>query len=157
MPRYEFLTTWCVDAPIERVFEVLRDSQAFPEWWEGVTSVELLEPGGPDGVGELARYSWRSVLPYTLTFDSRVTRVEPPYLIEGHATGELRGRRRLAPVRGHGNTAVLYWWKVRTTKLWMNILGPLPRPAFRWNHDRVMEQGGVGLAERLGVSLLLHD
>ena len=51
MPRYEFLTTWCVDAPIERVFEVLRDSQAFPEWWEGVTAVELLEPGGPDGVG----------------------------------------------------------------------------------------------------------
>ena len=70
MAQYEFLTSWCVDAPIERVFEVLRDSEAFPEWWEGVTSVEVLEPGGPDGVGERARYSWRSVLPYTLTFDS---------------------------------------------------------------------------------------
>ena len=58
---------------------------------------------------------------------------------------------------GTNTTAVLYSWKVRTTKLWMNIWGPLPRPAFRWNHDRVMEQGGVGLAERLGVSLLLHD
>ena len=50
MAQYEFLTSWCVDAPIERVFEVLRDSQAFPEWWKGVTSVEVLEPGGPDGV-----------------------------------------------------------------------------------------------------------
>ena len=26
MGQYEFLTTWCLDAPIERVFDVLRDS-----------------------------------------------------------------------------------------------------------------------------------
>ena len=29
MARYEFLTTWCVDAPIERVFAVLEDSGAY--------------------------------------------------------------------------------------------------------------------------------
>lgn len=39
----------------------------------------------------------------------------------------------------------------------MNRLGPLPRPAFRWNHDLVMRQGGAGLARRLGASLLLSD
>lgn len=47
--RYEFLTTWCVAAPIDRVFAVLKDSAAFPEWWKGVTAVEVLEAG--DGVG----------------------------------------------------------------------------------------------------------
>jgi len=154
--QYEFLTSWCVDAPIERVFEVLRDSAAFPQWWKGVTAVTVLEPGGADGVGELARYTWRSVLPYDLVFDSRVTRVEPPHLLEGHATGELEGVGLWRLFSAPAGTAILYSWRVRTTKLWMNVWGPLPRPAFRWNHDRVMEAGGRGLAERLGASLLLH-
>ena len=157
MAQYEFLTSWCVDAPIERVFAVLNDSAAFPDWWKGVTAVEVLEPGEADGVGELARYSWRSVLPYTLRFDSRVTRVEPPHLIEGHATGELEGIGVWRLFAAPDSTAVLYDGRVRTTKRWMNIWGPVARPAFRWNHDRVMHQGGVGLARRLGASLLLHD
>ena len=157
MAQYEFLTSWCVDAPIERVFEVLNDSAAFPEWWKGVTGVEVLEPGDAHGVGELARFSWRSVLPYTLRFESRVTRVEPPHVIEGHATGELEGVGLWRLFAAPDSTAVLYAWRVRTTKRWMNVWGPVARPAFRWNHDRVMRQGGVGLAERLGASLLLHD
>ena len=157
MADYDFLTSWCVDAPIERVFAVLQDSAAFPEWWKGVTAVEVLQPGDAEGVGEVARYSWRSVLPYTLRFDSRITRVEPPYLIEGHATGELEGIGVWRLFAGPDSTAILYAWQVRTTKAWMNVWGPLARPAFRWNHDRVMQQGGVGLAQRLGASLLLHD
>ena len=157
MAQYEFLTTWCVDAPIERVFPVIRESAAYPEWWKGVTAVELLEPGDADGVGELARYSWRSLLPYTLTFEGRTTRVEAPHLIEGHVTGELEGVGVWYLFAGPGTTAALYSWKVRTTKRWMNMFGPLPRPAFRWNHDLVMRQGGHGLARRLGASLLLHD
>ena len=80
-----------MSAPIERVFAVLNDSAAYPEWWKGVTAVEVLEPGDADGVGELVRWSWRSALPNSLRFDARVTRVEPPHLIEGHATGELEG------------------------------------------------------------------
>lgn len=91
MADYEFLTTWLVDAPIERVFDVLHDSKRYPEWWKGVQSVEVLEEGDEDGVGELDRFSWRSVLPYTLELESRVTRVERPHLISGNATGELEG------------------------------------------------------------------
>jgi uncharacterized protein YndB with AHSA1/START domain len=155
--QYEFLTTWCVDAPIERVFAVLEDSAAYPEWWKGVTAVEVLEPGDAHGLGKRARFSWRSVLPYTLTFEGRVTRSEAPHLLEGQATGELEGVGVWHLFEGPGGTAVLYSWKVRTTKPWMNVLGPLPRPAFRWNHDLVMRQGGAGLARRLGASLLLHD
>lgn len=157
MAHYEFLTSWCIRAPIERVFAVLNDSAAFPEWWKGVTSVEVLEPGDANGLGERARFSWRSVLPYTLRFESLVTRLEPPHLIEGHVTGELEGTGVWRLFSGPDSTAVLYAWHVRTTKRWMNMWGPLPRPAFRWNHDRVMQQGGVGLAERLGASLLMHD
>lgn len=156
MADYAFVTTWCVDAPVEAVFEVLYDDAAYPQWWKGVRSVEILEPGGADGIGQLARYSWRSVLPYTLTFDARTVRVEAPHLLEGHATGELEGVGLWRLYESPAGTAVVYSWRVRTTKAWMNAFGPLPRPAFRWNHDRVMAQGGVGLARRLGAPLVLN-
>jgi hypothetical protein len=52
---------------------------------------------------------------------------------------------------------VVYEWNVRTAKAWMNRIAPIARPAFEWNHDAVMRQGGEGLARRLGVELLVHD
>ena len=91
MAQYEFLTTWCLDAPIARVFDVLRQSRRYPEWWRGVVSVVALAPGDADGIGEESRMTWRSALPYELTFDSRITRIERPHLIEGTARGELEG------------------------------------------------------------------
>jgi uncharacterized protein YndB with AHSA1/START domain len=154
--RYEFLTTWCVDAPIEAVFDLLMDSAGYPRWWKGVTSVEMLNPGDELGVGERDRFVWRSVLPYSLSFDLRVARVERPYLIEGHAAGELEGVGTWRLYEGRG-VAIVYDWRVRTTRLWMNVFGPLARPAFAWNHDLVMRQGGRGLAAELGAKLLAHD
>ena len=158
MAKYEFLTTWVLEgAEISEVFEVLRDSEGYPDWWKGVTGVEVLEQGEESGVGELDRFSWRSKLPYTLVFDLRVSRIEPPYEIEGQATGELEGVGVWRLFQAARGTAVIYDWRVRTTKLWMNMFGPLPRPAFSWNHDLVMRQGGYGLAEKLGADLILHD
>lgn len=156
MAQYAFLTTWVLDAPIRQVFDVLKDSKGYPDWWKGVTSCEVLEPADETGIGELDRFSWKSVLPYTLTFDIRATRVESPYLLVGEASGELEGVGVWRLFEGQG-TAVTYDWRVRTTKRWMNALGPLPRPAFIWNHDLVMRQGGVGLARKLGVPLILND
>jgi hypothetical protein len=51
-------------------------------------------------------------------------------------------------------TAVTYEWKVRTTKRWMNLLAPLARPIFDYNHNVVMRWGGEGLARRLDCNLL---
>jgi uncharacterized protein YndB with AHSA1/START domain len=156
MARYEFLTTWCVDAPIEAVFDLLHDAQGYPRWWKGVTGVEVRRPGDAIGVGEIDHFTWRSVLPYSLGFDMRVTRVERPHVIQGHASGELEGTGTWRLYEGDG-VAIVYDWRVRTTKLWMNLFGPLARPAFAWNHDYVMRQGGRGLAAELGASLLAHD
>ena len=154
MAQYEFLTTWRLDAPIDRVFEVLRDSVGYPRWWKGVRSVEVLEPGDADGVGELARFTWRSALPYSLSFDLRAVRIEPPHVIEGRATGELEGVGIWRLTEQGQETEVVYDWRVSTTKAWMNLFGPVARPAFSWNHDYVMRQGGKGLARELGASLI---
>jgi hypothetical protein len=53
-----------------------------------------------------------------------------------------------------GVTAVTYEWSVATTKAWMNLVAPLARPVFAWNHDWVMRRGGEGLARELGARLL---
>jgi hypothetical protein len=36
----------------------------------------------------------------------------------------------------------------------MNLLAPLARPIFEWNHDVIMRQGGEGLARLLDVRLV---
>ena len=68
MATYRFLTAWALEAPIDRVFETIHESERWPEWWRGVQSAVELEPGDEDGVGSLARYVWRSRLPYELAW-----------------------------------------------------------------------------------------
>jgi Polyketide cyclase / dehydrase and lipid transport len=156
MAEYRFLTTWCLDAPIERVFDAIDDAASWPRWWKGVTRADLVEEGDADGVGRLWRFTWRSRLPYDLAFDSRVVRREPPHLLEGHADGELIGVGRWRLYDGLG-TAVVYEWNVRTARSWMNRAAPVARPLFAWNHDAVMRQGAEGLARRLGATLLARS
>jgi hypothetical protein len=69
------------------------------------------------------------------------------------ADGELAGTGRWRFFDGR-DTAVTYEWNVRTTRPWMNVLAPVARPVFRWNHNVVMHQGGQGLADLLGARLL---
>jgi hypothetical protein len=72
----------------------------------------------------------------------------------GHASGELEGTGTWRLFEQEGVTAVVYDWRVRSTKRWMNMLAPVARPVFEYNHDVVMRWGGEGLARRLGVELL---
>ena len=115
---------------------------------------ELSRPATTSDVGTVARMVWKSLLPYRVEFEVTTTRVEHPHLLEGHAVGELEGVGRWRLYEQDGVTAVLYEWNVATTKPWMNLLAPLLRPAFEWNHDWVMARGGEGIAELLGCRLL---
>jgi uncharacterized protein YndB with AHSA1/START domain len=154
--RYRFLTTWVLEAPREDVFQAIWDSERWPSWWKGVESVVTVEDGDAEGVGSLGRYVWRSRLPYRLEFEMRITLVERPRLMEGQAVGELSGTGRWRLFEEEGTTAVLYEWDVETTRPWMNLLAPLAKPVFAWNHDTVMRWGGEGLAKLLGTRLVVR-
>ena len=86
----------------------------------------------------------------------RTTRIELPDLIEGQADGELAGVGRWRFFAGR-QTAVTYEWNVHTTRPWMNLLAPVARPIFAWNHNAVMRNGGVGLAKLLDAPLIAAD
>ena len=156
MRPYRFLTTWCVAAPIQDVWDVISASDRYPEWWKGVRRVIELEPGGANGLGALVGFEWRSRLPYSVRFDLRVTRCEPPYLLEAQASGELAGVGVWRLYENPGGSALIYSWEVSATRAWMRRASPLGRPLLVWNHDRVMRAGARGLAERLGVALIVQ-
>jgi Polyketide cyclase / dehydrase and lipid transport len=143
-----------IDASRERAWEALEEAASWPRWWRGVRRVEELGAGGSDRVGSRFLIEWRSRLPYRLRFEFLVERVERPRLMEGRVVGDVTGVGRWRLLEDDGVTAVLYEWEVATTKRWMNVLAPIIRPVFKWNHDVVMRWGGEGLARRLGARLL---
>lgn len=154
MKDYKFVTIWRVHAPIERVWEEIYHSSEWPAWWRGVESVIEVGKGDESGVGSVHRYTWKSKLPYRLSFDMKAIRVEPPVLLEGIAAGELQGRGLWRLSTDGSDTIVRYDWSVETTKRWMNLISPIARPLFEWNHNVVMNWGAAGLEKRLGVSVV---
>lgn len=150
---YQFVTRWEIPAPQERIWHELMHPDQWPTWWRGVESVELLRPGLDEhGTRALRRYTWRSRLPYRLSFVMETVRIEPQTLIEGHATGELEGTGCWRLSNSAGVTHVEYDWCVVTNKSWMRWLAPIARPIFEWNHDAVMEWGRQGLLHRVANS-----
>lgn len=62
--------------------------------------------------------------------------------------GELKGTGRWRLHTESDETVVRYMWEVRTTRRRMNLLAPIARSAFEWNHDQGMRGGQRGLARR---------
>jgi hypothetical protein len=146
---YSFTTHWSFDAPIEPVWNAIRLAREWPDWWPGVERVVEIQPGREHGLGAVHRSTWKSKLPYRLTFDSHVTRVEPPVLYEIEATGQLEGHGLWTLSAAGPMTHVRYDWQVSANKWWMRLLAPVARPLFRWNHDVIMRWGQEGLARKL--------
>lgn len=154
MSDYEFVTTWTFDAPVERIWNEIKHSENWDQWWKGVLRVEELRKGDEDGLGSIRRSTWKSALPYKLEFDSEIVRIEHLKLIEARAFGELDGVGLWQFFdEGSGKTRVQYDWRVRTTKPWMNLIAPLARPFFRWNHDVIMRWGEEGLRKRVAEEI----
>lgn len=146
MTEYKFITTWIIDAPIEKVWTEIINYQNWPTWWKYVESVIPNQ--------NYHRFTWKTPLSYKLSFDSKLTKVEPPKVLELIATGDVDGVGLWELEPTENGTLVCYTWKVKTTKTWMNILAIFIRPLMEWNHNAIMEEGGKALAQRLAAKLI---
>jgi uncharacterized protein YndB with AHSA1/START domain len=45
MARYEFVSTWCLESPAERVWDAIYDAERWPEWWQGVAFTKKVRDG----------------------------------------------------------------------------------------------------------------
>ncbi len=151
MVAYSFVTRWRVAAPPERVWQVITAGPSFTEWWPNVISSKHLTPG-ITGVGSQYERVIRGRLPYTLRFVSTTTLFEPPREFAYEAVGDLVGHGRwVFEPNGQGTNLTIYW-EVVTTGFWMNLLAPLLKGVFAWNHNQVMCSGERGLAQWLAAN-----
>lgn len=149
MGHYRFVTEWQAEAPVDRVWDALLACRDWPTWWKGFRAVEPLDPGDDSGVGMRLRQRWRSLLPYTLTFDLEIEQVERHRLLAGRASGDVAGICRWT-FEPHGDTTrVSFLMDVRTTRAWMNLPVPFARQVFALNFDTIMRWGSEGLARLL--------
>lgn len=156
MAEFRLTTSWCIEAPLQPVWDAIHDSTNWPRWWKNVEAVRELQAGETDGLGAVHRYTWKGVLPYRVIIDVRVTRVTPLVALEGEASGALEGVGRWHFAADGSRTTVRYDWHVRTASAWMSAVAfaPLARLVFRWNHDSIMREGGLALARLLEARLV---
>ncbi len=153
---YELTSVWHVPAPPQECWDVLGDPRmTWPRWWRGVEALDVRPAAGT--TGSAARLRFRSPVGYALVLDLVVGAATPPEHVRLHVDGDLRGHgdvRLTAPAPG--TTRVDIRWHVRTTRLWMNAVGPVAAPAFALAHAAMMRSGERGLrrhlAERSGTA-----
>jgi uncharacterized protein YndB with AHSA1/START domain len=91
MANYLFVTTTEIAAPAERVWGEVGNLEKWTTWWPGLVGVRQLEPGDEDLRGALIEFTFKSRLPYTLSFQGRITRVDRLQRMDIEAVGELEG------------------------------------------------------------------
>jgi uncharacterized membrane protein len=144
MTEYNFITTWIIEAPIETVWTEIINYPNWPTWWKYVESVIPQQ--------NYHRFTWTTPLSYKIAFDTELTRVEPPKVLELVAKGDVDGVGLWELEPTEKGTLVRYTWKVKTTKTWMNLLAIFIRPLMEWNHNVVMEEGGKALVKRIAYN-----
>jgi hypothetical protein len=157
--RYHFLSTYRFEGDPERVWEVIQAVESWPQWWSWLNKVEVLRPGTTDiGLGAVYRYTVRAPAGYGFVYQTENVAVEPARRIDVVSSGEIVGRGRLA-IESHSDGPLVVWfaWLVETPTLWMRILAPIARPMFTWNHDRMMDAFGAGLAKKADMRLLSSE
>ena len=87
--KYSFVTKWQLKASLADVWDAIYNSTEWPQWWKGVKAVIEIEKNDETGINGVRRYTWKSVLPYSLTFSMKLTEKEPLKRLRGIAFGEL--------------------------------------------------------------------
>ncbi|MGH2701523.1 MAG: SRPBCC family protein [Actinomycetota bacterium] len=140
---YRFQSEWMLEASRERVFEALRDLEGYVAWWPEVKEVKRITEGRFEVVA-------RATLPYELRFiTSQSVLDESTGIIEAGLRGDLNGFSRWTLSQRNGHTVAVFDEEVHTGKRLLNVLAPVARPAFRYNHTLMMRHGQEGLRRLL--------
>ncbi len=138
---YSFRGAWHVDAPPERVADVLVDLEHYPTWWPEVRAIAKL---GPDD----ALVVCRSTLPYDLELRLHAVDREAPRL-ETAISGDLDGTVRWVCEPDGTGTHLRFEQDVRVRAGLLALASYVARPVLVWNHDRMVDSGVSGLRRTL--------
>jgi hypothetical protein len=137
--RYEFRSTWHLNAAPGDVYAVLARLPDYPLWWPQVRSVT---PRGNDAYELVCRSS----LPYELRFVTKQSRRDPvDRVLEASMSGDLEGFSRWRIGVDADGTAATFEEEVVANKPMLRRLELVARPAFKSNHSKMMRDGERGL------------
>jgi hypothetical protein len=134
-------------APPDAVWEYVSDPRTYSEWWREFLEVERLNE--LEGVGARVAVHVKSVLPYHMHFELESTRFDRPHVSEVRATGDLVGIMRWVYAPYGSGTYLTFEETVRTGKQLLNVLAPVGKPFFAFNHHIMMKHGEAGLGRLL--------
>jgi len=72
-------------------------------------------------------------------------------VIEADLSGHLNGFSRWTLTELNGATVAVFEEEVTTAKRLLNVLAPVARPVFRFNHTLMMRHGQAGLQDLLRI------
>lgn len=143
---YHFITRWRVEGTINEVADILKEATELPRWWPSVyLGVEQVEPGDKDGVGKVVSLYTKGWLPYTLSWQFRVTESRYPHGFALEAWGDFDGRGVWTFEQDGSSVNVVYDWRIRADKPLLSALSFLLKPVFSANHRWAMAKGEESL------------
>ncbi|WP_181438689.1 SRPBCC family protein [Paenibacillus sambharensis] len=149
MSTYKFEHNWLIGREVDEIWGFISDFH-YDGWWPGVCFNTVRKPE-ENGVGAEYDSEFKTKLPYKLRFRVKVVSSSPPHSLVMRVTGQLEGQAVWTLIALGDRTHVRCRWEVRTAVKWMSALGPLLKPLFVWNHNRVVAEGVEGLSRRLGT------
>src|SRR5579884_476912 len=143
--NYHFITKWRVRSTIKEVSEILADAADLVRWWPSVyLDVKVFEPGDERGLGKVVSLYTKGWLPYTLSWDFRVTEVrEDGFTLV--AWGDFDGRGIWTFEQDGPWVNVVYDWKIKAEKPLLRYFSFLIKPIFSANHRWAMAKGEESL------------
>ena len=112
-----------IDAPIERVWEVVADVEGQPRWMHEMKAVRLATPGEV-GVGTEGEADVR-IFGVTVVDPVRITEFEPPHRFAISHEGSFKGRGLITLESGADRTTTIVRWEERLIPPLLPHLGAL--------------------------------
>jgi uncharacterized protein YndB with AHSA1/START domain len=140
---FVFRSEWSLPAPPARVYAVLAEVEAYPEWWPQVRRARRLD----ESSGEL---TCRSLLPYDLVFVMHQELEDPDSLVlRARMTGDLNGTSQWTIRPDADGARAVFDEDVSVGSGLLRAAGRLFGPALKFNHDLMMRAGQKGLRAHL--------
>jgi len=144
--HYHFLTRWRMEATLEEVYPIIDDSPSYVTWWPAVwLRVDVLDPGGVQGIGNRVRLTTKGWLPYILTWEGTALEKTFPHRAVFQASGDFEGRGTWTFRSDGCFVDIAYRWEVVADKALLKYLSFLFRPLFAFNHNWAMARGEESL------------
>ena len=135
------------DAPPERLWSALEDTNGFERWWGWLSGLTVEGDGLRQGT--VLRGVVRPPLPYRMSLVVELEECVAPSLIEAVVHGDLEGRAGLLLDEAGGGTRATVAWAIEMMQPPMRVAARYAHPLLRWGHDRVVEATVRGFRRRL--------